>query len=104
MKHVTLRDLFTLAYWKNIWHVLIDAFNGFNDDKCMKKSASLAYYTVFSIGPLLMIVIWCIGFFYGEHLQSGSSAQDQVLEEVMVLWTGCNHADPVLSSKDNFRE
>jgi len=86
MKHVTLRDLFTLAYWKNIWHVLVDAFNGFNDDKCMKKSASLAYYTVFSIGPLLMIVIWCIGFFYGEHLQSGSSAQDQVLEEVMVLF------------------
>jgi membrane protein len=28
----------------------------------MKKSASLAYYTVFSIGPLLMIVIWVLDF------------------------------------------
>jgi len=85
-KQVRLRDLLTFEYWKNIGHVLIDAFNGFNDDKCMKKSASLAYYTVFSIGPLLMIVIWCIGFFYGEHLQSGSSAQDEVMQEVMVLF------------------
>ena len=33
------------------------SFNAFIDDKALKMSASLAYYTVFSMAPLIMILI-----------------------------------------------
>ncbi|MEN5235853.1 YihY/virulence factor BrkB family protein [Sphingobacterium faecium] len=86
MKEVYFKDLFTHHYWKQVLKLVYDAFNGFMDDNCMKKSASLAYYTIFSIGPLLIIVIWCIGFFYGEHLSQETSAQKEVFDELMVLF------------------
>lgn len=47
---------------KDFGGLMMNVINGFLDDKCMKMSASLAYYTVFSIGPLIIIIIWCIGF------------------------------------------
>ena len=40
-----------------LWQVLKDAFNGFGDDKVLTLSASLAYYTVFSMAPLLIVII-----------------------------------------------
>jgi len=33
-----------------------------------------------------MIVIWCIGFFYGQHLGKETSAQKEVFDELMVLF------------------
>ena len=76
-----LKNKFTLDYWKKILEITIKAIKAFGDDRCMKFSASLAYYTIFSIGPLLLIVIWCIGFFYGQQLD-GTSAQIEVFEEL----------------------
>lgn len=43
--------------FKGLWSVLKDAFSGFSDHKVTKLSGSLAYYTVFSMGPLLILVI-----------------------------------------------
>lgn len=71
-------SLLSLNYWKTIGRITIRAAKNFMDDKCMKMSASLAYYSIFSIGPLLLIVIWLLGFFYGEHLED-STAQQEVL-------------------------
>ena len=48
----------------NFYDVLKEAFNDFVDDHCTKLSASLAYYTIFSIGPLLLVVITLLGLFY----------------------------------------
>lgn len=48
-----------------------ETFAGFSNDKIMKKSASLAYYTIFSLAPLLLILMWTVGFFYGEDATSG---------------------------------
>lgn len=48
-----------------------DAISGFSEDKAMKKSASLAYYTVFSLAPLLLIIIWLVSFFLGEQAIEG---------------------------------
>ncbi len=62
--------------------LLLDAGNGFMEDNCMKLSASLAYYTVFSIGPLIIIMIWALGFFYGLHLEGSEDAQIQVFDEL----------------------
>lgn len=67
---------------KEFWGLLFDAGNAFADDNCMKLSASLAYYTVFSIGPLLMILTWALGFFYGSALDGTDGAREQVIDEL----------------------
>ncbi len=43
--------------FKEIWTVLKDAFAGFSEDKVLTLGAALAYYTTFSIAPLLIIAI-----------------------------------------------
>ncbi|MFD1771098.1 YihY/virulence factor BrkB family protein [Sphingobacterium suaedae] len=66
--------------------LLLDTINDFLDDRCLKKSASLAYYTVFSIGPLILILIWALGFFYGSQLDSPTGARDEIMEELYQLF------------------
>jgi membrane protein len=63
MKKVTL---------KGIWKVLIESFKGFGDDKITKLSASLAYSTVFSLGPLLIVIIYLCGLFFGQEAVQGT--------------------------------
>ncbi|GAB4025581.1 hypothetical protein GCM10028809_06980 [Spirosoma gilvum] len=55
------------GFLANAWVVLRDAFNGFLDDRCLKLSASLAYYTIFSLAPLLVLMIALAGIFLGEE-------------------------------------
>jgi len=43
--------------FKGIWKVLTESFGGFTDHKVTKLSGSLAYYTVFSMGPLVILLI-----------------------------------------------
>ncbi|MFD2555851.1 YihY/virulence factor BrkB family protein [Sphingobacterium tabacisoli] len=71
---------------KGFGQLLLDAGNGFIDDNCMKMSASLAYYTVFSIGPLLIILVWALGFLYGNHLDGPNGAQNTVMTELTELF------------------
>ena len=47
------------------------SFNDFGDDKVTKLSGSLAYSTVFSLGPLLILIISICGFFYGRDAVEG---------------------------------
>jgi membrane protein len=53
--------------FKSIFPLFKKAFSGFSDDKVPKLSASLAYYTVFSIGPLLLLIVSLLGFFMGDE-------------------------------------
>jgi membrane protein len=43
--------------FKNVFGFMKEVFTNFSDDKVLKFSASLSYYTVFSIAPILIIVI-----------------------------------------------
>jgi membrane protein len=56
---------------KGIWQVLKDSFIGFSDHKVTKLSASLAYYTVFSMGPLLIVIISLCSIFFGREAIEG---------------------------------
>ena len=47
------------------------AFNAFLDDNALKMSASLAYYTIFAIAPLLLIIVSLAGIFYGQDAAQG---------------------------------
>lgn len=42
---------------KDIWDVIVAAAKGFSEDKIPKLSGALAYFTVFSIPPLLTIIL-----------------------------------------------
>ena len=57
--------------FKGIWEVLKASFTGFNDHKVTKLSASLAYYTVFSMAPLLVVIISLCGIFLGREAAEG---------------------------------
>lgn len=43
----------------------------FIEDNAFKLSASLSYYTIFSMGPILIIVISLAGIFYGREAVQG---------------------------------
>ncbi|MBC3786744.1 YihY/virulence factor BrkB family protein [Spirosoma utsteinense] len=58
-------------FFANTWTLLSDSFNGFIDDRCLKLSAALAYYTVFSLAPLLVLVMSLISIFLGQEAIQG---------------------------------
>lgn len=56
---------------KNGFNLLKSTFTEFSEDNVMKLSASLAYYTVFSIGPLLLVIISLTGLFFEREAVTG---------------------------------
>ena len=57
---------------KGLWKVLKCSFKSFGPDKITKKSASLSYYTVFSLGPMLIVIIFAAGIFFGREAVEGT--------------------------------
>ncbi len=57
--------------FKAIKAILKNSFKGFSDDKVTKLSGSLAYSTVFSLGPLLIVIISLCGIFLGREAVEG---------------------------------
>ncbi len=51
--------------------VIKGAAEAFSHDNCVKLSAALSYYTVFSISPLLIIVISLSSLFFGREAIQG---------------------------------
>ena len=51
--------------------ILNGAAKGFMDDHALKFSASLSYYTIFALGPLLVIIISLAGVFFGRDAVQG---------------------------------
>ncbi|MGF6845793.1 membrane protein [Chitinophaga sp. W3I9] len=57
---------------KIIWQVLKQSGIDFIDDKVMKLSAALAYYTIFSVAPMLIIIIFLCDLFLGRDAIEGN--------------------------------
>ncbi len=57
---------------RGAWKVTKQTVSGFIDDKVLKLSAALAYYTIFSLPGLIIIVIWISDIFYGEKAVEGT--------------------------------
>src|ERR1700752_91870 len=55
-----------------IWNSIKHAFGALFEHKILKLSAALAYYTVFSLPGLIIIVIWISDIFYGHDAVEGS--------------------------------
>ncbi len=56
---------------KQVGHLLKDTYNTFIDDNGIKLSAALSYYTIFSLPPLLLIIISLCGIFFGDVAVNG---------------------------------
>ena len=57
---------------KGLWEILKNSFHGFSDDRILKLSAALAYYTVFSLGPLLIVIVFLCSLFFGREAIEGT--------------------------------
>ena len=53
------------------WETLKEAFAEWNSSTATRDSASLAYYAIFSIPGLLIIIIWIAGSLFGEEAIRG---------------------------------
>ena len=56
---------------RTVFTLLKNTTFAFLDDNAFKLSASLSYYTVFALGPLLMIVIALSAIVYGKEVVEG---------------------------------
>ena len=54
-----------------LWQLLRDAFRDWSEDKAPRLGAALAYYTVFSLAPLLVLVIGIAGLVFGDEAVRG---------------------------------
>jgi membrane protein len=55
----------------SLWGLIRDTFRDWTEDKAARLGAALAYYTVFSIAPLLVIVLAIAGYFLGPDAVQG---------------------------------
>lgn len=57
---------------KRIWGLFTEATSSWSNDYAPSMGAALSYYTLFSIAPLLLIVIAVAGFFFGADEVRGA--------------------------------
>lgn len=71
-----------------IFDLLKQTFQEWNEDKAPRLGAALAYYTVFSIAPLLVILIAIAGIFFGDDAARGQIAHqiDQIVGKQAALF------------------
>lgn len=59
---------------KAIFQLLEDSYSEWDKDKASRMAAALAYYTTFSLGPLLIILIAVVGLVFGPRAAQGQIA------------------------------
>lgn len=65
---------------KAFWEMLKETFTRWQEDRAPTLAAALAYYTIFSIAPLLLIAIVIAGVVFGE-----AAVRGQIVEQVSGL-------------------
>ena len=75
---MTLKDLWALL--KDLWALLKESWNAWSTDKAPRLGAALAYYTLFSLAPLLVIVIAVAALVFGQE-----AAQGKIVAEIQGL-------------------
>lgn len=80
---------------RTFWDLLIEAGIQFSEEHVTKLSASLAYFTIFSIGPLLLVIITILGFIYRR-----ATVTTQVFEQVssVIGTSATNELQHILNS------
>jgi membrane protein len=63
--------------YKTIWSILRETFNDWNEHEAPRLGAALAFYTILSLAPLLILAIAIAALIFGH-----STAQSQLLSQV----------------------
>ena len=71
---------------RGTWGLLKQSFKDFNDDECPRMAAALSYFTVFSLPPLLILVLTLVGVFVDPQQARG------LLEQQVTAVMGANGA------------
>ena len=58
-------------YFHSSWQLSKEIFQNFFADRVFKLSAALAYYTVFALPSLLLMIIAITGYFFGQEAMEG---------------------------------
>lgn len=58
--------------FRGFWQILKDAGSGFSKHHVLKLSASLAYYTIFGIGPMMLVIIFFANLFWAREAINGT--------------------------------
>jgi membrane protein len=56
---------------RDAWDLIKQTFSEWHEDKASRLAAALAYYTVFSLAPLMVIVIGIAGMAFGDEAVQG---------------------------------
>jgi membrane protein len=59
------------VHFRQIWRLLRQTFQEWNEDKVSRLAAALAYYTVFSLTPLITISLAIVGMVFGKDAARG---------------------------------
>ena len=70
----------TLVRPSTLWGMLKQTFTDWSNDKVPRLGAALAYYTIFAIVPLLVIIIAIIGLVFGQE-----AAQGYIIDQIAGL-------------------
>ena len=72
---------------KRVFDLFKQTWTEFSDDKAQRLGAALAYYTIFSLGPILLIAVSIAGLVFGKE-----AAQGQIAAQLKGVF-GANVAD-----------
>lgn len=56
---------------KYVFSLLKESFSAFMEDNALKLSAALSYYTIFSLAPMLLLIISMATIFFGDEAFEG---------------------------------
>lgn len=65
---------------KVFWELLKETYDEWSNDNALRLGAALSYYMIFSLPPVLLIVIALAGFIFGED-----AARGRIVEEIQGL-------------------
>ncbi len=78
IKLITKAKSFLIA----TYHLFMAAGKGFMEDRVMKLSAALAYYTIFSLTPLIIIIISAASIFLGDNMDPNTKLFGEISEMI----------------------
>ncbi len=58
-------------YFLNLWSFIKEMYEEWTADSCFQHAAALSYYTVFSLAPMIVVVIAVAGYFFGREAVTG---------------------------------
>jgi membrane protein len=85
--------------WRSLYHLFLATFEGWWEDRALSMGAAIAYYAVFSLAPVLLIVIALGGLVFGADAARGA-----VLAQFgdLIGTAGAQAVEKILASAGNF--